>query len=158
MLPSQESISHKDVLDAILSACQKQYESEDANGKIVRQFDLDHKSLRWKTHKIASPKFGAFARALEKYENKASKCINNMTAQRAAVIAEDIIKDVEAYTYAIDAKSSETRLNKLNRNVCLVDTLSNQTQTKVLSFKEEAKKGLGEAIFGKKKSDELDGA
>jgi len=150
-----EQISHKDVLDAIISACQKPYEIEQPDGKKKVELGLDYEKMWWKTHKVSSNTFGRFAKVYKVLEKKGTQCKFYMTAERADVMAQQLRDICEPYTTAIDAKSSESRLNKQNKQQTLIDTLSHNKAERVVTLKDDAGRSLKEAIMGKEKEDEV---
>lgn len=148
-----EHISHKDVLDGILTACQKEYDIVQPDRTIKKELGVDYVALWYKLHKISSPFFGRYARKLTKEENKAIECFNHMTFERAEILADQILRDVWSHKRSIDAKSSETRIDKHNKDLSLIDTLTDThtKSTRIISLKDEGRRSLKEAITGKEK-------
>ena len=151
MLAEPANISHKDVLDAIISACQKEYDVPQPDGSTKREMGLDSDAMWWKTNQVPAPTFGEFAKLYKRLWAKAEQCKFHMMPERA-IVMESQIKDMcGPFKTSIDAKSSESRLNKLNRNKTLLDTLSHNKAERVVSITEEGKRSLKEAILGKEK-------
>lgn len=151
-----ENITHKDVLDGILSACQKEYDILQKDGTTKKELGLDYVSMWWKMHKVNSPYFGRYAKVLTDLENKAVECFNHMCYERAQVMADQILRKCLSHKRSIDAKSSETRLDRHNKQQSLVDTLADNSSEnrKIISLREEGKKsGLAGFIGGKEKED-----
>lgn len=151
MIPQTENISHKDVLDAIISACQKPYKVEQPDHTYKEELGLDYEAMWWKTHKVASVTFARFAKVFKVLELKADQCKFHMTSERAEVMEAQLRNICIPYKISTDAKSSESRLNKQNRQQTLIDTLSNNKSERVVSLKEEGGRSLKEAILGKEK-------
>lgn len=150
-----ETISHKDVLDGILSACQKEYDITQPDGTIKKELGLDYVSMWWKLHKVNSPFFGRYAKILTDLENKAIDCFNHMVYDRAQVMADQILRTCLAHKRSIDAKSSETRLDKHNKQQSLIDTLADNSSEnrRVITLKDEAKKSFLSSVFGAKEAE-----
>lgn len=147
-----EGISHKDVLDAIISACQTDIDIiDEQTGKTRKERALDYVSVWWKTHSVNSATFGRYAKSLTDYENKAVEAFNHMTHERAEVVAGQILRKVLSHKRSIDAKSSESRMNAQNKQQTLLHMLSSNKTERVLSLNEEAKRSLFESIFGGEK-------
>lgn len=151
MLAEPANISHKDVLDAIISACQKDSEVTQADGSVTIEKVLDSWAVWWKTNQVPSPTFGEFAKMYERLWAKADQCKFHMMPERAEVMAQQIKDMCLPFKSSIDAKSSESRLNKLNRNKTLIDVLSHNKAERVVSIQEEGGRSLKEAILGKEK-------
>lgn len=151
LIPPQEQISHKDVLDAIISACQKDYTIKQADGTIKTELGLDHEALWWKTHKVSSVTFGRFAEVYKKFEKKADQCFQHMTSERATQMSSQIMLICEPFKTMVNAKSSESRLDKSNRQQTLIDTLSHNKSERVVTLKDDAQRSIKEAIVGKEK-------
>lgn len=160
MGPNQnETISHKDVLDGLLEATKIIKEIEDDNGNLVRSIEQDFKALKYKLQNVPSPYFAAYVFELEELYGKAEQCFQNMNPERASAAAKQILQKYNSHEYAIDGKSSESRLNKLNKTTNVLGILSSQKQDKTITFKEdELKKGFWQGMVGKSKQESLDGA
>lgn len=150
LIPQSEAVTHKDVLDGIITGCQKEYITEGENGRPKKELGIDYVSMWYKLHKINSPFFGRYTRKLTREENKAVDCFNHMTSERAEVMADQILRDVWSHKRSIDAKSSETRMDKHNKQDSLIDTLADNSSrsTRIVSLKDDAKRGLKESILG----------
>lgn len=148
-----ENVTHKDVLDGILTACQKYYEVTNPDGSIKKEVGVDFVSLWWKLHKVSSPFFARYAKILTDLENKAADCFNHMPLERAEVMADQILKRAISHKRSIDAKSSETRLDKHNKQQSLIDTLAdNSTEARrIVTLKDDAKRSLKESFMGVEK-------
>lgn len=151
-----QQVTHKDVLDGIISACQKEYDITQADGSTKKELGLDHVAMWYKLHKINSPFFGRYVRELTKEENKAVECFNHMTYERAAVMADQILRDVWSHKRSIDAKSSETRIDRHNKQDSLIDTLADNSSksTRIISLKDDAKRSFASALGLGNKSDD----
>lgn len=152
-----EQYNHKDVLDAIISACQKEYLITQADGSTKTELGLDHEKLWWKTHKVNAITFGRFAKVYKVFEKKAEQCYQHMPMERAKVMSEQIMQLCEPFKTMVDAKSSESKLDKQNRQQTLIDTLSHNKSERVVSLKEDGKRSIKDAILGKEKEDAAQG-
>ena len=151
---SQQSdgINHKDALDAIISACQKDVDIiDDDTGKPRKERVLDNVSMWWKTHIINQPGFGRYAKILTNLENKATDAPNHMTMERAQVCMQQIMLEALSHKHSIDAKSSESRYDKNNKQQTLMHMLNAAKSERVVTLNEEAKRSLFESIFGGEK-------
>lgn len=152
MSQQPEGINHKDALDAIISACQKDVDiADDETGKTRKERVLDNVSMWWKTHIINQFGFGRYAKILTNFENKAFDAPNHMTMERAEPCIKQIILEVESHKRSIDAKSSEARYDKNNKQQTLMHMLNAAKSERVVTLNEEAKRSLFESIFGGEK-------
>ena len=157
MGPTQnETISHKDVLDGLITATQKYEERRDMNDKVIFELVQDHKALKYKLQNVPSPFFASYVFELEELFGKAEQCKQNMNVERANAAAIQILTKYSSHEYAIDAKSSESRLNKLNRTPNMVSILASKKSEKAITFKDEAKQSLLDGFRGKSKSEAID--
>lgn len=154
--PQNESISHKDVLDGLLEATRVYKEHQDEHGNLVREIEQDHKALKYKLQNVPSPFFSAYVFELEELFSKAEQCGEHMNPERANVASRQTLQKYSSHEYAVDAKSSESRLNKLNRTTNVLGILSSQKQDKTITFKEEMKQSLKDSMLGKSKQDAID--
>ena len=152
-----ESVSHKDALDGLFTATQKYEERRDPKtGKIVIELVQDHKALKYKLQNIPSPYFGRYALILEKLFAKVSQAYTHMNPERADAAIKEIMGYYNSHQYSIDGKSSESRLNKLNRTANVLQILSSQKSEKTISFKEEMKQSILDGFRGKSKQEAID--
>ena len=151
-----QNVTHKDVLDGILSACQKEYDITQPDGSIKKELGLDYVSMWWKLHKVNSPFFARYAKILTDLENKAADCFNHMTFERAQVMADQILRKALSHKRSIDAKSSETRLDKHNKQQSLVDTLADNSSEnrRVITLKDDAKRSFLNSLIGNQEKED----
>ena len=154
MIPEQKD-QFEHIYSLIADGCKKQVARRDENGNISYEFVLDPKKVWYKTNVVNSPHFARFAKHLEDLVNMASDAYNFMPAQRADVLANQIMTIVASYMYSIDAKSSETLRNKQNAQACLIDKGFRQKSERAITIKDEAKRSFMEAFTGKKKEETL---
>jgi hypothetical protein len=140
---------HSGVIDFLTDACKVLKEVEGIDGKTTLQLVLDTERTYWKTHNVASNRFGRSVLELKQYENCAIQAYNHMSAPRAAVLAKQILKGVEAYKYSIDAKSSESQRDKNNASMTLVDKLNKNKSEHVYQMKGDMNRSLKDAILGR---------
>lgn len=150
-----QHVSHKDVLDGLVSACQKEFDVIQPDKTIRKELGLDYVSMWWKLHKVNSPVFGRYAKILTDLENKAVECFNHMSLEKAKVFADQILRVVLAHKRSIDAKSSETRIDEHNKEQCLLDTLADTStkSTRIVNLKDEARSSILAGIGIGKKED-----
>ena len=146
---------HSDVVDFLTDACKVLKDVKDPNGIIHQELVLDTKRVWCKTQSVNSNYFGRNILELEQFENLADECYFHMSAPRAMVLAQQIRNGCMPYRYSIDAKSSESQRDSHNAQMTLIDKLNKNKTEKVYTLKGDVKRGLGDAILGKKvESDE----
>ena len=142
-------MNHRDITAMIKDGMIKTVVTEGKDGKPEIELRIDDRSAWWKTHIINSSRFGRLARAVESFEALAHEAQYNMSAQRAAVIKEQVLKFVDVERKAIDAKSSEAMRDGRNATTSLVDKYLKNKQERVLDVKGEVKRSLLDAVRGK---------
>lgn len=140
---------HEDIFDLIADASQKQHTIHQADGTDKIENMLDPETIWWKTNLINSPIFGRFAYVLKSYEWLAHQAKNFMSEERARVLSEQILKDVENYKYSVDAKSSETLRDKNNTQNSLVHIATRNKVERQYTLKDDAKKSMWDGIRGR---------
>ena len=146
---------HSDVVDFLTDACKVLKDVKDPNGIIHQELVLDTKRVWCKTQSVNSNYFGRNILELEQFENLADECYFHMSAPRALVLSQQIRNGCMPYRYSIDAKSSESQRDSHNAQMTLIDKLNKNKTEKVYTLKGDVKRGLGDAILGKKvESDE----
>ena len=151
-MQQNEKSTHKDALDVILEASKK-IEVYELEGEMKSVETKDFESLYWSTRNVASPHFSRFVLKLKDLENLGNQAHNHMMGGRAKVMKEGIDALVSGFKYSIDAKSSESVLNKNNKQSTLVDKFFQQKQEKVYSTEEKMKKGFMQSLIGKDKEE-----
>jgi len=134
--------AHQDVIDLLVDACQTVDIVQSPDGTYSKQLILDPEKAWWKTQLVNSPTFGMFAKVLRNLEGMAEDAKNNMSAPRAQVLAEQLLRYCLDYRYSIDAKSSETLRDKNNTQPSLIDKMQRSNTPHAFNPKEEMKKSL----------------
>lgn len=147
---------HNDLIDIVVEAAQRIEEVELEDGRMQKQLILDPEVIWWKTLIINKTTFGRFAKECKDYEALATMAFNNMSKPRALLLAREILGEVEGWKRAMDAKSSESRLDRNNTQQNLVHIVKSNKVERYYSLKEDAKKSVFEGIFGRKKQQDMD--
>ena len=142
-------VSHRDITAILKDGMQKKQEitREDGSKEIV--MIIDEKSAWWKTHHVASPRFGRLATVLEHFEGLADDCKYNMNFEWAQVLSGQIMAIADHYRKGIDAKSSETMKDARSSQTSLVDKYLRNKQERVYNLQGDAKKSIFQGLFGK---------
>jgi len=140
--------AHQDVIDLLVDACQTVDIVQSPDGTYSKQLILDPEKAWWKTQLVNSPTFGMFAKVLRNLEGMAEDAKNNMSAPRAQVLAEQLLRYCLDYRYSIDAKSSETLRDKNNTQPSLIDKMQRSNTPHAFNPKEEMKKSLFQGWVG----------
>ena len=143
---------HKDALDVILEASKK-IEIYEIEGKLERVQSNDFESIYWSTRNVASANFSRFVLRLKELENLGRQSKNHMMPERAKVIEDGIIAIVTAYKYSIDSKSSESVLDKNNKQSTLVDKFFQQKIEKRYTTNEKMKSSTLSSLIGRDKQE-----
>ena len=152
-IPDTEQ-QRNDVIALLTDAAQKVEISTQADGTPQKNLILDVESIYWETRSVDSPAFARCVLETKRFESMADQCYNHMSKERADVISKQIKDIVTNFRYSIDAKSSETRLDKNNAKPNLIDRLLRNRQEKIYNLKEDAKNSIFSGITGKKANDE----
>jgi len=155
-IPEDQKL-HNDAIDFLSDAAQKIKKMPNEAGELVDQLIVNPKQIYYETRIVDSNQFGGFVFELEELGRMAELAYNNMTKERADVIAPQLIKLVENFQYSIDSKSSETRRDKNNAQSSLVDKLVRNKQERIISLKGEVGHSLMDAIRGKNAEQEATG-
>lgn len=131
---------NQDLIDLLSTAFQEATEQVDPNtGEMMPALKLNTKIAWYKLQSVSSNRFGRMALLVELFEGKAQEAFYNMSAPRAKVMSAQILNIVNAYKRSIDAKSSESILDKDNKNQTLIDKIKSNKVEKVYTVKDEAK-------------------
>ena len=149
-------VSHRDITAILKDGMQKPIMIEKDDGTFEPALQVDTRSAYWKTHHIASNRFGRLATVLEIFEGIAGDCKNHMNTEWASVIAEQILAVADHYRKGIDAKSSETMKDSRTSQTSLVDKYLKNKQERIVSLKEDAKRSVFAGLFGSNKKNEED--
>ncbi len=155
MLENPEfEVAHRDITAILKDGMQKKVYIDKADGTKELMQTVDERSAWWKTHHVASPRFGRMATILEHFLGIGEDTKNHLNIEWATVLKEQILNIGDHYMKGIDAKSSETMKDKNTSQTSLVDKYLKNKQERVVSLKDDAKRGMFEGMFGSKKEDE----
>lgn len=155
-LPESQK-ENEDLVDLLITSYQSVEESEGPDGTKQKNLVLEPEIAYWQLHKVNSPRFARFVLKLKKFEAKAADCYNNMSHERADVMAKQILAIGKAYRRSIDAKSSESRVDMRNAQETLIDTLKQNKVTRSYVMKgDDVKNGALAGLFGKRASERDD--
>ena len=146
-------VSHRDITAILKDGMQKKDTIVREDGSEEIGMVIDEKAAWWKTHHVASPRFGRFATILEHFEGLATDCKYNMNTEWAQVLAGQILGIADHYRKGIDAKSSETMKDGRTSQTSLVDKYLRNKQERVYNLQGEAKKSIFQGLFGSEKEE-----
>jgi len=147
-IPEDQKI-HNDAIDFLSDAAQEIRKMPNEAGELVDQLVVDPKQIYYETRIVDSNLFGGFVFELEELGRLSQLAYNNMTTERADVIAPQVLQLVKNFKYSIDSKSSETRRDKHNAQSSLVDKLVRNKQERIVSLKGDVNRSLLDAFKGK---------
>ena len=148
VLPETER-TRNDVIDLFNDAAQETVMIENEHGVSEPRLKLNPESIWALTRTVDSPYFGRMVLELKKYESMADEAYEHMSPDRAKVISEQIKRDCKNYRLSIDAKSSETRMDKHNAKSNVVDKLLRQRSERVLTIEDQMKHSILDGFKGK---------
>lgn len=150
MIPETQR-DNQDVVDLLTTAGQEVKEIRNEHGDTERILELNPDIFYWKLHSVASNRFARMVLLVKLVEKKAEEAQYNMSKPRAQVLKKQILHVTEAYRRSIDAKSSETILNKDNKQPNLINQIKSNVsrQEKVYSAKDEKTKSMLAGIIGR---------
>lgn len=151
----EERDNYKDVVDLLITGS-KDAEWVQTDAGIIKQDSIDYDSIYWSTRNINSNKFGRFVQKLKVLEGLSKEAIYNMESSRSNVLVSQINNIVSAYKRSIDAKNSETVIDKNHAQSNLLDKLLHRKSEKTLNIKDQTKKGLGSAFLARETERESD--
>ncbi|MDE2026319.1 MAG: hypothetical protein KGJ07_07530 [Patescibacteria group bacterium] len=140
---------HSDVIDFITDSARERIQVRQEDDTLKTEEVLNFERIWWKTHNVNSTSFGRFAFLLKEYESLAEEAFSRMSKPRAKILAQQILARVSSYRYSIDAKSSESVLDKNNRQQTLVQMLNKNSIERKYVVKEEMKKGFASGFIGR---------
>ena len=149
MLPDADK-DHQDFLDFLSDACKKVVRVKQSDGTFKEEKLEDWKKTYYKTQLI---NYGGYSNTVfetERLENMAYDLFNRMTPERATTIFNQIMNYLDSLRYSMDAKSSEIVRGKDNTQSSMTHLLTRVRIDTHHSGMEEAKKTLGESLFGNK--------
>ena len=156
MIPDGQQ-KYTDLIDIVIQAAQTQVDVEQKDGSITKETIIDPEVIWWKTGSVNSPTFARFALELKELERLALTAFENMMPDRARAFAHNIIDLGTSYRRSIDAKSSESRLNKENSQSTLIDKINRNKIERVYTSKgEQTKKSLADIFMGRDKENDIE--
>ena len=151
----EERDNYKDVVDLLVTGSKGTEWVQTPQG-VVRQESIEYDSIYWSTRNINSNKFGRFVQKLKVLEGLANEAIYNMEVARSNVLVSQIKNIVSSYKRSIDAKNSETVIDKNHAQSNLLDKLLHRQSEKTLNIKDQTKKGLGSAFLARESERETE--
>ena len=151
----EERDNYKDVVDLLITGSKDSRWVQTDEG-IVKKDVIDYDSIYWSTRNINSNRFGRFVQKLKILEGLANEAIYNMERDRANVLVSQITNIVSSYKRSIDAKNSETIIDKHNKQSNLLDKLLHRKSEKTLNIQDQTKKGLGAAFLARESERETE--
>lgn len=155
VLPETER-TRNDVIDLLNDAAQKLVVVENEHGRQELRAQLDPESIWAETRTVDNPYFGRMVLELKKLESMADEAYEHMSPERATVISAQIKRICYNYRLSIDAKSSETRMDKHNAKSNLLDKLLRQRSERVLSIEDNMKGSILDGFKGKQTKDAVE--
>ena len=151
----EERDNYKDVVDLLVTGSKGTEWVQTPEG-VVRQESIEYDSIYWSTRNINSNKFGRFVQKLKVLEGLANEAVYNMEVARSNVLVSQIKNIVSSYKRSIDAKNSETVIDKNHAQSNLLDKLLHRKSEKTLNIKDQTKKGLGSAFLARESERETE--
>lgn len=145
----------QDILDFIGDGCEQIIGVEDDKGKIVPSLVRNYKKIGYKTQNVDSNCYGDFITEAENFLLLADEAKYNMSAPMADSLKKAIQARFQAWEYGIDGKSSESLHDSHTLRTTLIDKFIRNKQERIVTLKDQAKKGLMEGL-GLKKDVESD--
>lgn len=156
MIP-EESPRWNDLVDVVTRSSTKTIQIEQKDGSITTEQVLDEETLWWKTLDVSNEKFSRMAFELKEWERLGDLAYSNMPKERADQFYKDVMGIGQSYRRAIDAKSSESRVDKHNSKKTLLDKMGKTTTEKIYTSKgTEVKRTLGDVMLGRNKERDMD--
>ena len=143
-----------DAIDMIMQSVERLVTTKDENGQMVQTMVPDNWSLWWKTQMVNHPLFARLAYKVNRLINLANNLHHSMCAERAAVMKEQIMGQVMAILYSIDAKSSETIRDKDNSQTNLMFLMNRQHMEVTKTFKGDMKEAGRMGFLGGRDDDQ----
>ena len=135
-----------DVLDFIGDGCEQIVDMSDGNGKMVPSLVRNHKKIGYKSQNVDSNCYGDFATESERFLYLGEEAKYNMSQPMAESLKKFIQGEFQAMEYGIDAKSSESLRDGHNARTTLVDKFIRNRQERIVTLKDDAKKGILEGM------------
>ena len=139
-----------DLIDLLTEAAQLVVET-DENGVKKKEIIPDNESLWMQTKMVNSPTFARYILKLRDLYDLAANAKDNMCAERAKVISDQILAKYKSHKYSIDSKSSETLRDAHNTQPSLNHLVVKQHTDRSITLKEEAGRSLADSLLGREK-------
>lgn len=139
-----------DLIDLLTEAAQLVVETEE-NGVKKKEIIPDNESLWMQTKMVNSPTFARYILKLRDLYDLAANAKDNMCAERAKVISDQILAKYKSHKYSIDSKSSETLRDAHNTQPSLNHLVVKQHTDRSITLKEEAGRSLADSLLGREK-------
>lgn len=123
------------------------------DGTTINQLVLQPERLYWATRMIDANTFSRLALEIKNLYRKGQECFYNMAVSEANIIFQQVVSIIESYKTAIDAKSSESKLNNQNNKPTLLDKVGRNRIERVYSTGDEMKQGIWASFMGDKQRD-----
>ena len=138
---------HKDILDFILAGTKTPQTIQGQNGLEIVEV-IDPEIAYWMTRSVNASTFARFVYKLKLLEGMAEQTAYNMSIPRAEALTKEIMTQVNAYKRSIDSKSSESILDRQNRQSNFIDKFVNARSERVYTVRGNVKSGIGAALLG----------
>lgn len=156
LIPDVQQKGNSDLVDVLTQASMKSIEREQPDGTIALEDAIDQEIMWWKTLEVSSPRFARFAFEIKELERQFNVAMSAMPAERAAQIGQDLLQMAQSYRRSIDAKGSESVIDKHNRKQTVFDKVGRNRIERIYATKGEKSRSLVDAISGKRKDDDID--
>lgn len=145
----------QDFLTALTDSVKEEKWIEDPiDGSTKKVIAINYKKLWYKLQNVSSQYFGEYAYQLEEYANLAADAYNNMSDERADIVSQKLLRNLNSHYFGIDAKSSETVLDKHNNMKNMVHMLNKTETTRKYVVKDEASRNAVVGFLGGNKEPE----
>ena len=139
-----------DLIDLLTEAAQLVIET-DENGVKKKEIIPDNESLWMQTKMVNSPTFARYILKLRDLYDLAANAKDNMCAERAKVISDQILAKYKSHKYSIDSKSSETLRDAHNTQPSLNHLVVKQHTDRSITTTGEVGRSIGDMLMGKEK-------
>ena len=151
MIQEGDNTSSNDMTDLVLQSVHTAKQVTDDDGKISIIQYLDNMSLWCKTLSVASNTLSQVIFELMEWIRNGGAAKNNMCVERANEWESEVMAVSESVRKTLDSKSSESMVNKDNKQSTLLDKVNRSSSEKIFTMKENAKGSLWDSIMGKEK-------
>jgi len=145
-LNSDSQPTPADVLDFIGDGCEQIIDISDGNGGMIPSLVRNHKKIGYKSQNVDSNCYGDFATESENFLLLGEEAKYNMSEPMAGSLKDAIKARFQAWEYGIDGKSSESLRDGHNARTTLVDKFIRNRQERIVTLKDDAKKGILEGM------------